>query len=67
MVSNPCLSHERSETETLVQLVCTVVKDDFKPRGYLPYLPDTNFVMCSYAVSFFDQSLDLEKHDALLF
>lgn len=50
-----------------MQLVCTVVKDDFKPRGYLPYLPDTNFVMCSYAVSFFDQSLDLEKHDALLF
>jgi len=31
--------------------VCTVVKEMFLKRGYLPYLPDTNFVMCSYAVS----------------
>lgn len=31
--------------------VCNVVKNHFLPRGYLPYLPDTNFVMCSYAVS----------------
>lgn len=22
----------------------------FHPKGYLPYLPDTNFVMCSYAL-----------------
>jgi hypothetical protein len=31
--------------------VCKVVKEMFLKRGYLPYLPDTNFVMCSYAVS----------------
>lgn len=31
--------------------VCAVVKDEFVPKGYLPYLPDSNFVMCSYAVS----------------
>ncbi|ODN99152.1 hypothetical protein I350_07310 [Cryptococcus amylolentus CBS 6273] len=30
--------------------VCTVVKEEFMPRGWLPYLPDTNFVMCSYAL-----------------
>jgi hypothetical protein len=30
--------------------VCTVVKHHFHERGYLPYLPDTNFVMCSYAL-----------------
>ncbi|WWC95401.1 hypothetical protein V866_002263 [Kwoniella sp. B9012] len=30
--------------------VCTVVKEEFLPKGYLPYLPDTNFVMCSYAL-----------------
>lgn len=30
--------------------VCNVVKDHFLPKGYLPYLPDTNFVMCSYAL-----------------
>ncbi|WVQ84810.1 hypothetical protein IAT38_006967 [Cryptococcus sp. DSM 104549] len=30
--------------------VCTVVKDQFLPKGSLPYLPDTNFVMCSYAL-----------------
>lgn len=28
-----------------------VVKEEFLPKGWLPYLPDTNFVMCSYAVS----------------
>jgi len=33
------------------QRVCNVVKEEFVPRGFLPYLPDTNFVMCSYAVS----------------
>ena len=32
------------------QRVCGVVKEEFVPRGFLPYLPDTNFVMCSYAV-----------------
>ena len=31
--------------------VCTIVKDAFVPSGYLRYVPDTNFVMCSYAVS----------------
>ncbi|WRT69766.1 uncharacterized protein IL334_006757 [Kwoniella shivajii] len=30
--------------------VCTVVKEEFLPKGYLPYLPDSNFVMCSYAL-----------------
>ncbi|EIW71458.1 hypothetical protein TREMEDRAFT_67782 [Tremella mesenterica DSM 1558] len=30
--------------------VCTVVKEEFLHKGYLPYLPDTNFVMCSYAL-----------------
>ncbi|ORY34671.1 fungal-specific transcription factor domain-domain-containing protein [Naematelia encephala] len=30
--------------------VCTVVKEDFLPKGFLGYLPDTNFVMCSYAL-----------------
>ncbi|WVQ74330.1 hypothetical protein IAR50_003929 [Cryptococcus sp. DSM 104548] len=30
--------------------VCMVVKEEFMPRGWLPYLPDTNFVMCSYAL-----------------
>jgi hypothetical protein len=31
--------------------VCIVLKEHFAPKGHLPYLPDTNFVMCSYAVS----------------
>jgi hypothetical protein len=31
--------------------VCTVVKEQFLPKRFLPYLPDTSFVMCSYAVS----------------
>lgn len=31
--------------------VCGIVKDEFLPKGYLSYLPDTSFVMCSYAVS----------------
>ncbi|OXC82963.1 hypothetical protein J005_05079 [Cryptococcus neoformans] len=30
--------------------VCIVVKEEFLPKGWLPYLPDTNFVMCSYAL-----------------
>nr|ODN92572.1 hypothetical protein L203_00851 [Cryptococcus depauperatus CBS 7841] len=30
--------------------VCMVVKEEFLPKGWLPYLPDTNFVMCSYAL-----------------
>ena len=30
--------------------VCVVVKDEFSQKSYLPYLPDTNFVMCSYAL-----------------
>lgn len=33
-----------------LQRVCTAVKEEFSPKHYLPYLPDTNFVMCSYAV-----------------
>lgn len=33
-----------------MQRVCGVVKEEFLPKGYLPYLPDTSFVMCSYAV-----------------
>lgn len=33
------------------QRVCSAVKDEFAPKEQLPYLPDTNFVMCSYAVS----------------
>jgi len=36
-----------------LQRVCTAVKEEFSPKEYLPYLPDTNFVMCSYAVSGF--------------
>jgi hypothetical protein len=34
--------------------VCTAVKEEFSPKEYLPYLPDTNFVMCSYAVGGYD-------------
>ncbi|KAK4688546.1 hypothetical protein P7C73_g1570, partial [Tremellales sp. Uapishka_1] len=30
--------------------VCVIVKEQMLPKGYLPYLPDTNFVMCSYAL-----------------
>jgi hypothetical protein len=32
--------------------VCVVMKEHFLPKGFLPYLPDTNFVMCSYAVRY---------------
>lgn len=34
-----------------------VVKEEFLAKGWLPYLPDTNFVMCSYAVSVIAVSL----------
>ena len=42
----------RQCTQLTMKRVCTAVKEEFSPKHYLPYLPDTNFVMCSYAVSF---------------
>jgi hypothetical protein len=38
------------QAEQCSQRVCTVVKEQFLPKGFMPYLPDTNFVMCSYAL-----------------
>lgn len=49
-----------------LQRVCGVVREEFLPKGYLPYLPDTNFVMCSYAVSFYKQALYGRAHVQLL-
>lgn len=38
-----------------------VVKEEFLPKGWLPYLPDTNFVMCSYAVSIIAASFEVMR------
>lgn len=45
------ISYFLSNVYEFATKVCTIVKDTFVPSGYLRYVPDTNFVMCSYAVS----------------
>ncbi len=49
-----------------VQRVCTVVKEEFLPNGFLCYLPDTNFVMCSYAVNRNDSNTVLQLNRSVV-